>query len=342
MTSPTELSRPARASIRFAVALLACVGSGLFSLADVPTAVPALKPVPESIAELKALQEQAKKVVDRVLPCIVCVRLGGGQGSGVIVSADGYVLTAAHVSGAADREVTIIFPDGRKVKGQSRGANRKVDSGLVKITESGPWPHVEMGHSADLQRGQWCLAIGHPGGYRSGRPPVVRFGRILDTTPTTIQTDCTLVGGDSGGPLFDLDGKVIGIHSRIGNSIAANIHVPVDVFQDAWERLVAGDVWGGRFPGQTPSEPYLGVRGDPDADSCKVSEVVPGSPAERAGLQADDVVVRFAGKTINTFEELTLQVQMRSPGDPVDVEVNRDGTILTLRAVLGRRPDPDE
>jgi serine protease Do len=330
------------APARFTLALTVCFCTGLVARAlDRPTS-PVAKAVPEGVAELKAIQEKVRKVVDKVLPCTVCVRMGAGQGSGIIISADGYILTAGHVSGAADREATIIFASGRKVKGKTLGGNRKIDSGLVKITEEGPWPFVDMGQSALLQPGQWCVAIGHPGGYRKDRPPVVRLGRILNASKDSIQTDCTLVGGDSGGPLLDLEGKVIGIHSRIGNSIAANIHVPVDIFSESWDRLVSGEVWGGRFPGKTASEPYLGVRGDTEAVECKIGEVIPDSPAEAAGLMADDVVLGFAGKKVATFEDLTALVQTRSPGDKIELEVRRNGEIVTLHAVIGKRPERDE
>jgi serine protease Do len=309
-----------------------------------PASSPALeKQGPEGLEDLKAIQERVKQVVAKVLPCTVNVRVGAGQGSGVIVSEDGYVLTAAHVSGPADRAVTVVLSDGRKVKGKTLGANRKLDGGLIKITDDGPWPHAEMGHSADLKRGSWCVAIGHPGGFKPGRPPVVRLGRVMQNGKALIQTDCTLVGGDSGGPLFDLQGKVIGIHSRIGSSIAANIHVPVDSYRDEWDRLVSGEVWGGGFGGGRAGRgAYLGVKGDPDADVCKIGEVVPGSPAAKAGVLADDVVTKFNSKKIRTFEDLVDEVQARRPGDEVTLELLRDARTMTLRVVVGKRPDPDE
>src|SRR5207248_6192434 len=119
-------------------------------------------------------------------------------------------------------------------------------SGLIKITENGKkWPFAEMSDSAKLKKGQWCLSLGHPGGFRRGRAPVVRLGRVLKFDTTLIQTDCTLVGGDSGGPLFDMEGKVIGIHSRIGGAITANVHVPADTYTETWDRLVKGEALGG-------------------------------------------------------------------------------------------------
>jgi serine protease Do len=333
-----RLSRwvPASLALALGPCLLACLVSSATALPPPSTLD---KPLPDSLEDLKAIQAKVKQVVDRVLPCTVAVRAGGGQGSGVIISADGYVLTAAHVSGPADHNVTVILPDGRKFKGKSLGANRGIDCGLVKITDEGKWPHAEMGHSGEVKRGQWCVALGHPGGYKTGRPPVVRVGRVLKPRHKYLQTECTLVGGDSGGPLFDLDGKVIGIHSRIGNSIAANIHVPVDAFRDSWDRLVSGEVWGGRYPGRSGREPYIGVRGDGEADHCRIRDVIPGSPADRAGLRPDDVVTRFAGKKVGAFDDLVAGVQSQQPGDEVLLEVVRGGERLTLRVTVGRRPD---
>jgi hypothetical protein len=195
------------------------------------------KPVPESIDDLKVMEHHLDKVLARVLPSIVCVN---GQGSGVIVTRDGYVLTGGHViAGQAGRECTLTFSDGKTVKAKALYTNSSVDSGLIKIIEDDKeWPFVEMGHSADLKPGDWCIARGHPGGYKKGRDPVVRLGRITKPGDTALVHDCALVGGDSGGPLFDINGRVIGIESRIDQSVETNIAVPVDVFRDGWDQLV--------------------------------------------------------------------------------------------------------
>jgi hypothetical protein len=103
-----------------------------------------------------------------------------------------------------------------------------------------------MGKASDLKKGQWVIAVGHPGGFRTNRTPVVRVGRVLYANPFLIRTDCTLVGGDSGGPLFDMTGKVIGIHSRIGPmALTENIHVPIDTYRETRERLARGESFGG-------------------------------------------------------------------------------------------------
>jgi hypothetical protein len=217
---------------------------------------PALsKPAPEGPEDLRAIEKQVQAVVAKVMPAVVGVRIGPGQGSGVIVSADGYVLTAGHVSGKPGRDVQVLLPDGRKLKAKALGRNGSIDSGLLKITEPGTWPHVEMGKSGGLKRGQWVVAIGHPGGYRKNRTPVVRVGRVLQATRYLIRTDCTLVGGDSGGPLFDMTGRVVGIHSRIGLSIFENVDVPVDTYRQTWDRLARGENWGGMLGQQLVFSP---------------------------------------------------------------------------------------
>src|SRR5262245_58100632 len=292
---------------------------------------------PASLDDLRAIQKQVTKVLEKVLPCTVCVLVGGGSGSGVIISEDGFILTAGHVSGKAGQNVQVIFHDGRKVKGKTLGANRNIDSGLIKITDEGKWPFVEMGTSSELKRGQWCIATGHPGGPKPGRPPVVRVGRLLDHGKSLLRSDCALVGGDSGGPLFDMHGRVIGIHSRISKDIDANIHVPVDTYRDTWAKLEKGEVWGGGFFGFNANEPYLGVQADAESKECKIGDVVPNSPADKGGLKANDVVTRFGGKAIATFDELAAEIRRSKPGTEVTVEVRRGDELISLRVVVGKR-----
>jgi serine protease Do len=209
------------------------------------TRSPVIKPVPETVDDLRNLEKQVQDVVTRVAPTTVGLRMGASQqGSGVLIK-DGYVLTAGHVSGMPGGAAAIILPDGRTLNGKALGRNTGIDSGLIRITDKGNWPVAETGKSADLKIGQWVIAIGHPGGIRSNRTPVVRLGRILLANAFVIRTDCPIVSGDSGGPLFDLDGKLVGIHSRIGGSISENLHVPVDCYINSWARLTQGESWGG-------------------------------------------------------------------------------------------------
>jgi serine protease Do len=304
-----------------------------------PTALE--KAIPENVDDLKAIQKQVKAVVEKVVPCTVGLQVNGKngqswQGSGVIVREDGYILTAGHVSGDADSEVTIILPDGKKLKGKSLGANNGIDSGLIKITTSGKYPFAEMGVSKDVKDGDWCVCVGHPGGYKDGRSPVVRLGRILAHNDNHLTSDCTMVGGDSGGPLFDMDGKVIGINSRIGMTINSNIHVPVDTYRETWDRLAKGEVWGGiRFG--NPNAPYLGFTLS-DNNDTKIVEVAKGSPAEKAGIKVGDILEKFDGQKVESSDALRAVVRKKKPGDEVEVEVLRDNETLKLKLTIGKRP----
>jgi S1-C subfamily serine protease len=298
--------------------------------------------IPEDASDLRAMQARQQELAKKVIPATVAVQVGPAQGSGVIISPDGYVLTAAHVAGNPGRRATLILHNGRRVEGKTLGVFRTLDAGLIKITGDSagdgakPWPHAPMGKSDDLKPGQWCLATGHPGGFQTARTVVVRVGRILSINPDlAITTDCTLIGGDSGGPLFDMQGQVIGIHSRIGGPLTLNLHVPVHTYQQTWDRLAAGEAWG-RAPG---SKSYIGVQGDPESDLAKITEVYPRTPAAKAGVQAGDIITKFAGKKITTFQSLKSCVEAEEPEARVELEVLRHGKRIRLMLVVGRRQD---
>jgi len=288
---------------------------------------------PTSVADLKAMEKQVQEVVAKVRPMVVGVRVGAAQGSGVIISEDGYVLTAAHVNGKPDRDVLFVFPDGSTKRGKTLGVNRGVDSGLMKITDPGKYPFAPMGDSTKLTIGEWVIAIGHPNGYLRGRKPVVRLGRILTNRNNVLSTDCTLVGGDSGGPLFNSEGEVVAIHSRIGSPLTSNMHVPVNSYRDTWDRLADAEEWGSLDDGG----PYIGVQGDPSADRAVIASVYPGAPAEKAGIEEGDVIVSFAGEEVTDFASLASLVGKKSPGDKVKIEVLRDGEKIRLELKIGTR-----
>ena len=293
--------------------------------------------VPRSVADLKAMEKRQQSIVKQTTPCIVAVQVGQAQGSGVIISADGYVLTAAHVAAEPDRDVNFVLADGRLVKGRTLGMYMNLDAGLAKIdpyTSQGKtvsWPHAKMGDSREVTGGQWVVAMGHPGGFQEGRSPVVRLGRVLENRSNLIKTDCKLVGGDSGGPLFDMQGRVIGIHSRIGNSLFNNIHVPVQAYRDYWDKLVRGDQWG-YLPG---SKPYIGVKGDREAKKAMITHVYPDGPAAKAGMQVGDVVMSFDGQSVGDFYSLRRLVDDKRPGDFVNIQLQRAGKIVQLRLEIG-------
>lgn len=292
--------------------------------------------VPATIAEMRDLQKRVQQIYKKVLPAVVGIQIGGSSGSGVIVSEDGYVLTAGHVSGKPDSKCTVILPDGKRLNAKSLGANRGIDAGMIKITDEGKWPFVEMGDSSKLQKGQWAVAIGHPGGYFPGRSPVLRLGRIQNANDNLIQTDCTLVGGDSGGPLFDLDGKVIGIHSRIGPNIAYNVHVPVTTYRETWDRLAKGESWGGNRIGNIPVKPSneFGAKYKLTGGVLSILEIKPGSLAEKAGLKAKDLILTVDGKTVASKDDIEKIVKKKKSGDELAIEVDRGIEKLKLKIII--------
>jgi S1-C subfamily serine protease len=283
------------------------------------------------------MQDHVRGLAKRLIKTTVAVQVGNAQGSGVIVSPGGYVLTAAHVIGRSNQEAVVVLYDGRRVPGTTLGTYRSLDAGLLKIDvplESGEsWPHAAMGDSSSVALGQWCLAMGHPGGIQENREPSLRLGRILTVDQNSaLRTDCTLIGGDSGGPLFNMRGEVIGVNSRIGGSLTANLHVPVNVFRDSWDRLAEGDNWG-HIPG---NQPFIGVQGEADSTDARISRVFANSPAEKAGIREGDLIIRFAGKPVGDFESLRRFVAEQEPGSKVDVVVRRGDRRLTIRLAVGR------
>ena len=293
-----------------------------------------------SIEELKERERKVKKVVSELMPTVVAV-VGNDQpatGSGVIINEDGLIMTAGHVTEAAGKELTIIFPDGRSVKGESLGANRTRDAGLARITEDGKWPFAKIGDSKKAKLGEWLIAMGHPGGYDLNRSPPIRLGRLISSgSMGMLRTDCTLVGGDSGGPLFNLEGEVIGIHSSIGGSLAENRHVPSSVFKAGWDRMLAGEIWGSlgmMAAGVNPDRPMLGVRMNDSNGQVTVDKVFPNSPAKRAGIEDGDVILKIDGIAAEQMSDVVDQVSSSSAGDVLEVQIMRDDKEQSFKVKL--------
>lgn len=293
---------------------------------------------PRTLNELHAMEKQQEKVAAKINAVTVNVQQGSAQGSGVIITADGYVLTAAHVAGKPGREASIVLSNGTKVRARTLGTNRTMDAGLLQITTKSkePWPYATLGRSKTLRSGQWVMAAGHPGGYISDRPAVIRIGRVLKNMPSTIITDCALIGGDSGGPLFDLNGQLVGIHSRIGTETADNMHVPIDVYSDSWTRLADGDAWG-TLPGFQPIIGVAGRTGMGADGPAEIASITDRSPAAKYGLKVGDIITSFDGRTIRSFNELQLAVSDSLPGDLVEIRILRQGKETVKRIIVGVR-----
>lgn len=194
---------------------------------------------PETVDELRALQGHVQRLAKRVLPATVSL----SSSSGVLVRRDDriYALGTAHTTRSAGRKMLIRTTDERNLQGVTLGADHGSDVGLVQVDTEGEHPAVEIGASADLKRGQWVLMLGHPSGRKPGRTAPVRLGRVLGVAKSGyIVTDCTMQGGDSGGPLFDMNGRVVGINSACTPNLAANLHGPIDALVKQWAELQEG------------------------------------------------------------------------------------------------------
>ena len=284
--------------------------------------------VPKTIEELRQMESRFAEISEKVRAATVNIQMAQSQGSGVIVSSDGYILTAAHVIGDPNQTAKITFlndldEEGKPkvvfAKAKTLGIDRKIDSGMLKILEEegkeNDFPYLDIAISADLNEGQWVMAVGHPGGLDKERGMVTRIGRILSSGERVIRTDCTLVGGDSGGPLIDMNGDLIGIHSRIGSDLVDNLHVPADVYSETWDSLAKSLILSG-----TPS---LGI--SVVDDSNIIEEVIEGRAASEAGLKVGDVILEI--ESIDITDKASLGKAIRD----LDLKPNAKIEIVVLR-----------
>lgn len=295
------------------------------------------------LGQLRNLESRIRSVVSQSMNACVSISDGIGFGSGVIVSEDGLVLTAGHViTGPGPYEV--LLPSGRTVRAQRLGRNLDVDSGMVKIIDPGPWPFVEIAklHSARPERdpllGDWVVCLGHSGGFELGRLPPVRSGRILSRKSHQVVTDAVLIGGDSGGPLFDLSGKLIAIHSSIGDSIAENRHVTVDIFQRDWDRLRRGESWGSlpdlNDPLEKKREGKIGIVVDRTLPQAVIKTVREDSSAADVGLRTGDIILSFNRIEIRDGGHLIEEIKRYSAGEVYPIVISRNGKQISFEIQL--------
>jgi len=288
---------------------------------------------PASLDDLRAIQTRVEKLVAELSPSVVAVQIGQISGSGVIIATNGLVLTAGHVCGRPNREVRLLFPDGRTQRGKTLGVDLGSDIGLIRITDPGPWPAVKMGDLKPVRVGDWVLALGLPGGFDRQRSLVARLGRIIQSEPDALRTDCTITTGDSGGPLFDLSGRVIGVHSFISESIDDNYHIPVSQLQAGWNQLVRG---GSGAP--APPRVYVGASSVDGTGGCRLAAVEKNSPASQAGLRTGDLVLKVDGRAIKAAAAFQRWIAEGQPGETLDLEIERDGQRLTVTVKLAKPP----
>lgn len=270
-----------------------------------------------------------------------------GLGSGFIISNDGYILTNAHVVAAAD-EVTVSLTDKREFKAKVIGLDRRTDVALLKI-EATDLPYLKLGNSSDVNVGEWVVAIGSPFGFENSVTAgiVSAKGRSLsgESYVPFLQTDVAVNPGNSGGPLFNLKGEVIGINSQIysrtGGYQGLSFAIPIEIALNISDQLrTSGKVSRGRLGVviQPLTQQLAKSFGKDDPNGALVASIEKGSPAEKAGLQAGDVIVQFNGKPVQDSRELPLLVASSKPGVSVPVQVWRKGSSKEYKVTLGELP----
>ncbi|MCB2087839.1 MAG: Do family serine endopeptidase [Sphingomonadaceae bacterium] len=278
-------------------------------------------------------------------------------GSGFIISADGYIVTNNHVVSPNGRgtveEITVTMPDGTEYDAKLVGNDAASDLAVLKIEGSKPFPFVKFGDSKKTRAGDWVIAIGNPfglgGTVTSGIVSAVLRNTGGGAYDRYIQTDASINRGNSGGPLFDMQGNVIGINNAIfsptGGSVGIGFAIPADIAAPIVDKLRAGE---------EIERGYLGVRIQPvDEDLAAsiglaknkgefVQAVEPDAAADKAGIKAGDVVVEVNGNEVTPDQTLSFLIANIAPGTRIPVELYRDGQRRKVNVVVGKRPSEDE
>ena len=293
-------------------------------------------------------------VAAAIQPTVVVIRTPGSEGSGVIISADGYIVTNNHVvARASGSQVNVIFNSGRTVTATIVGTDPKTDLAVVKADASG-LTYATWGDSDAVRVGDTVLAIGSPlglqGSVTAGIVSALHrtisvdnsgdlFGRFSGQGRTTIgdviQTDAPINPGNSGGALVNLKGEVIGINTAIATSgVSGNIGVGFAISANRAKQVAEQLI-----KGEKVSHPYLGISiTDAESGGAVIGRIESGGPADRAGLRVGDVVTKVNDQTITGSEDLVGAIQRSTVGETLTLTVVRDGSEITIRATVGEAP----
>jgi putative serine protease PepD len=293
-------------------------------------------PVQGAALDVKAI---LAKVEPSVVDIVALSRRESGEGTGIIISPDGYILTNAHVVSGATKVSVSTAASSKALTATVVGADEAHDVALIKVDGGSGLPAAELGRSADMKVGDDVVAIGNALGLR-GDPTVTRgivsaLNRTVENLTGMIQTDAAINPGNSGGPLVNSAGQVIGINTAVAADGAQNIGfaIPIDKAKSLADRLKTGQ-------GPAPTA-FLGVSTTETSDGsagAMVVSLVSGGPAQKAGISMGDLIVSFDGKPVSGADALSGLVQARQPGDTVQVVVERNGSSRTVSVTLGTKP----
>ncbi|MBA2690140.1 MAG: DegQ family serine endoprotease [Burkholderiales bacterium] len=267
-------------------------------------------------------------------------------GSGFIVSSDGFVLTNAHVVDKAD-EITVKLTDGRDFKARVIGADARTDVALIKIDATN-LPKVTRGDPGKLKVGEWVVAIGSPFGFDNTVTAGIVSGKgrnLQEALVPFIQTDVAVNPGNSGGPLFNMQGEVVGINSQIfsrtGGFMGLSFAIPIDIAMDVAEQLRSSGKVSRGWLGvviQSVSKELAESFNLPKAEGALIAAVEKGGPADKAGLEASDVILKVDGKSVVTSADLPRYIAAIRPGSKTVLDLWRKGAARTVAVTLGELP----
>jgi len=315
------------------------------------SAAAAAEPVSSS-----STQSSIASIVQTALPSVVEIKVEGsaespsdpfpapsprvqGLGSGWVFDDAGHVVTNEHVVNGAEN-VTVVFQDGTEVPARVVGTDPSTDVAVLELEEEHESAPLPLGSTSSLQLGDTVIAIGSPLGLQGTVTAgiVSGLGRDIQapnqfTIDGAVQTDAALNHGNSGGPLLDASGRVVGMNAQIASETGANsgigYAIPVETVEQIADQLIAS----GKV-----EHPYLGVVIEDTESGARIVEVRSGGPADEAGVRQGDVVTGVAGSEIESADELRQAVAERKPGDSLELTVERDGETRTVTVELGTRP----
>ena len=325
-------------------------------------------PTADNVSDVRIDESSAViAAVEKVAPAVVTITASGGgilgtgsgTGSGVIYHPDGWILTNRHVVEGAD-ELIVVLNDGRQFAGTTYGIDTLTDLAIVKI-DATELPAAPIGTSAALEPGQLAIAIGNPLGYENTVTTgvVSGLGRAItasDATQTSaerlrnlIQTDAAINPGNSGGPLVNSAGQVIGVNTAVSTAAQGlGFAIPIDVAKPIMQQALDGQPlvrpWIGVY--YVPIDPAVAADQNLPVDHGVLiartdggaEVVIPGSPAEAAGLQAGDIITAIDGEQIDAETELSMLILPYSPGDTITLRVMRDNSVQEIQVTLGELP----
>jgi serine protease Do len=273
-------------------------------------------------------------------------------GSGFFISPDGYIVTNNHVVENAET-IKVILKDETELDATVIGRDEATDLAVIKVKGGKqPFPHVNFEDSARPRVGDWVIAVGNPFGLGGTATAgiISAYGRdIGETFVDYIQIDAPINRGNSGGPTFDIYGRVIGVNTAIfspsGGSVGIGFAIPADVANQVTKTLISGHGIERGYIGATIQNftaDMAEAQGLGDQRGAIVADLTPGGPSQRAGLLAGDVIVSINGKSVKTSSELTREVAKAHPGDTLKLEVVRDGHHRTIEVHAGTRPSEKE